>query len=91
LAFSQSAIAASGAAMPWLPLTSHVPVYLTGFQESRIRPESQKITQKVAGKKYDDSPFTLFAFTIVMVDFLLQAAPTAAINEKLAHELHLSY
>jgi hypothetical protein len=50
-------------------------LYLTGFQESRNRPESQKITQKVAGKKYDDSAFTLFPFTISMVDFALKAAP----------------
>jgi hypothetical protein len=42
-----------------------LPLYLTGFYESRIRPESQKITQKVAGKKYDDSAFTTCALTML--------------------------
>jgi hypothetical protein len=51
-----------------------LPLYLTGFWESRIRPESQKITQKVAGKKYDDPAFTLPSLTKTMVDFPLQAA-----------------
>jgi hypothetical protein len=59
---------------PAAPLISQLRLYLTGFYESRIRPESQKITQKVAGKKYDDSPFTLFALSMFMVDFLLQTA-----------------
>jgi hypothetical protein len=49
-------------------------LYLTGFQESRIRPESQKIAQKVAGKKYAGLAFTLYALSIVMVHFVLQAA-----------------
>jgi hypothetical protein len=49
-------------------------LYLTGFYESRNRPESQKITQKVAGKKYDDSAFTLFALSIVRVELSLQTA-----------------
>jgi hypothetical protein len=53
-------------------LTDKLRIYLTGFLESRIRPESQKITQKVAGKKYDGPPFTLPAFTKTMVDFQLQ-------------------
>jgi len=54
-------------------------LYLTGFQESRIRPESRKITQKVAGKKYDDSAFTLFIFTISMVDFPLHTVRTRVV------------
>jgi hypothetical protein len=45
--------------------------YLTGFYESRIRPESQKITQKVAGKKYADPAFTTPALSINRVEFLL--------------------
>jgi len=61
-------------------------LYLTGFQESRIRPESQKITQKVAGKKYDDSPFTLFILTIVMV---ANCTPPAC-NRKFTNGRHLS-
>jgi hypothetical protein len=55
------------------PLTSGLQIYLTGFQESRIRPESQKITQKVAGKKYDEPAFTLFTLSMFMVDFALLA------------------
>jgi hypothetical protein len=56
-------------------------LYLTGFLESRIRPESQKITQKVAGKKYDDSPFTLFVFTMFVVDFPLQGVRLPQVTE----------
>jgi len=58
-----------------------LPLYLTGFLESRIRPESQKITQKVAGNKYDDSPFTLFALSMLMVDFSLQTVPLPSATE----------
>jgi hypothetical protein len=56
------------------PLSSQLRLYLTGFLESRNRPESQKITQKVAGKKYDDSQFTTPALTKIMVDFPLPSA-----------------
>jgi hypothetical protein len=55
-------------------------LYLTGFQESRIRPESRKITQKVAGKKHGDSAFTLFIFTIIVVDFPLHTVRTGVRN-----------
>jgi hypothetical protein len=58
-------------------------LYLTGFQESRNRPESQKITQKVAGKKCDDSPFTLFVLSMFLVDFSLQTAPPPQVTENL--------
>jgi hypothetical protein len=58
-------------------------LYLTGFLESRIRPESQKITQKVTGKKYDDPPFTLFALSIFMVDIPLQTAHLPQATENL--------
>ena len=49
--------------------------------ESRIRPKSQKITQKVAGKKYDDLQFTTPAFTMNRVDFIL--SPAAAKVKKI--------
>jgi hypothetical protein len=64
-----------------------MPLYLTGFYESRIRSESQKITQKVAGKKYDDPVFTTPALSMFMVDFLLQAAHWPYVNRKLTHGL----
>jgi hypothetical protein len=40
--------------------------------------------QKVAGKKYDDSAFTSFALTIVMVDFSLQSMPEFACGTRRA-------
>jgi hypothetical protein len=58
-------------------------LYLTGFYESRIRPESQKITQKVAGKKYEVCAFTLSALSILMVDFSLQTAQQPQATENL--------
>jgi hypothetical protein len=56
-------------------------LYLTGFLESRIRPESQKITQKVACEKYDDSAFTLLSLRMFMVDIPLPAAPPLQVTE----------
>src|SRR5208337_5411000 len=70
--------------MLWL--ISQVPLYLTGFYESRIRPESQKVTQKVAGKKYGASPFTKAAFTMFVVDFALQKS----LYSKLTNACYLS-
>jgi hypothetical protein len=55
-------------------LIQKLTLYLTGFYESRIRPESQKNTQKVACENNDGSPFTLVPFTMSMVDFVLQSA-----------------
>ena len=64
-------------------LISNIRVYLTGFYESRIRPESQKNKQKVAGKKYERPAFTKNALTMVMVDFALQAGHRAQVTENL--------
>jgi hypothetical protein len=58
-----------------------VRLYLTGILESRIRPESQKITQKVACEKHDDSAFTLFALRMFMVDITLPAAQPLQVAE----------
>ena len=58
-----------------------VAAIFNGILESRIRPESQKITQKVAGKKYDDSAFTLFVLTMFVVDFPLQTARLPGVTE----------
>jgi hypothetical protein len=58
-------------------------LYLTGILESRIRPESQKITQKVACGKHDDSALTTRTFTMVMVDFSLQTAQPQQVTENL--------
>jgi hypothetical protein len=65
-------------------------LYLTGFLESRIRPESRKITQKVAGKKYDDPAFTTTAFTMVMVDYSLQTVrpPIETENPPMSDSYH---
>ena len=61
-------------ALGFLQVNGRVAAIFNGIYVLRIRPELQKITQKVAGKKYDDLPFTLFVFTISMVDFRLPAA-----------------
>jgi hypothetical protein len=37
----------------------------------------------VAGKKYDDSPFTLFVLTMVIMDISLQTARLLAATENL--------
>jgi len=46
-------------------LISNLLVYLNGFWKRGIRPKTAKDSQKVAGEKYGDPPFTKYKLTIV--------------------------